>query len=128
MTEAMHIVLLGDSIFDNASYTRGGPAVISQLEQLLPQGGRASLLARGGASTDEVASQLRRVPSDATHLVLSVGGNDALENLSVIDTPAHSTAQALGTLAGMSRGVEGEYRRAVAACQPLGPPPPPFSN
>jgi len=118
----MHIVLLGDSIFDNASYTRGGPAVISQLEQLLPQGGRASLLARDGSSTDEVASQLRRVPSDATHLVLSVGGNDALENLSVLDTPAHSTAQALGTLAGMSRGFEGEYRRAVAACQRLGLP------
>jgi hypothetical protein len=30
-----HIVLLGDSIFDNAPYTRGGPDVISQVRQLL---------------------------------------------------------------------------------------------
>jgi len=118
----MHIVLLGDSIFDNASYTRGGPAVISQIQQLLPQGWRASLLALDGSSTGEVPSQLRRVPRDATHLVLSVGGNDALENLRVLDTPARSTAQALATLAGMLREFEDKYRKAVAACQRLGLP------
>jgi hypothetical protein len=27
----MHIVLVGDTIFDNASYTRGGPDVVSQV-------------------------------------------------------------------------------------------------
>lgn len=118
----MHIVLLGDSIFDNASYTRGGPAVISQVQQLLPQGSRASLLALDGSSTGDVPSQVRRVPSDASHLVLSVGGNDALENLRVLDTPARSTAQALGTLAGMSREFEDKYRKAVSACQRLGMP------
>jgi hypothetical protein len=31
-----HIVLLGDSIFDNSPYTAGGPDVISQVRQLLP--------------------------------------------------------------------------------------------
>lgn len=31
-----HIVLLGDSIFDNAHYTLGGPDVIAQVRKLLP--------------------------------------------------------------------------------------------
>ena len=32
----MHIVLLGDSIFDNASYTAGGPDVVAQLRAVWP--------------------------------------------------------------------------------------------
>jgi hypothetical protein len=38
-----HIVLLGDSIFDNSRYTEGGPDVISQGRQLLPADWRVSL-------------------------------------------------------------------------------------
>jgi len=32
------VVLLGDSIFDNAQYTGGGPDVASQVRNLLPPG------------------------------------------------------------------------------------------
>jgi hypothetical protein len=90
-----HIVLLGDSIFDNSPYTAGGPDVISQVRQLLPEDWRASLLAVDGAMTKDVAFQLRRLPQDASHLVLSVGGNDALTSSSVLRTTADCTAQAV---------------------------------
>ena len=40
-----HVVLLGDSIFDNALYVPGGPAVIDQLRRELPAGWSATLLA-----------------------------------------------------------------------------------
>ena len=40
-----HLVLLGDSIFDNARYVPGGPAVIEQVRQSLPTGWRASSVA-----------------------------------------------------------------------------------
>src|SRR4051812_11712792 len=66
-----HIVLLGDSIFDNASYVPGGPAVVEQLRGKLQRGWRASLLAVDGAVCDSVGSQLRRLPEDATHLFVS---------------------------------------------------------
>jgi hypothetical protein len=33
------VVLLGDSIFDNAAYTRGGPDVIRQLREHLRRSG-----------------------------------------------------------------------------------------
>ncbi len=115
----MHIVLLGDSIFDNASYTKGRPDVISQVRQLLPVGWRATLLAVDGATTGDVPSQVVRVPADASHLVLSVGGNDALRNSGFLYAPARSTEMAVAALADVSRGFEEKYRRAVASCQAL---------
>ena len=118
----MHIVLLGDSIFDNAAYTQGGPDVIAQVRQLLPASWRASLLAVDGATTANVFSQLQRVPSDASHLVLSVGGNDALMNSSILHVPADSVTQAVAALAEVSRDFEENYRRAVAVCRQLSLP------
>ena len=46
-----HIVLLGDSIFDNARYVPGGPSVIEHLRRVLPGGWRTTLLARDGAAS-----------------------------------------------------------------------------
>src|SRR6266446_2147934 len=114
-----HIVLLGDSIFDNSRYTEGGPDVISQVRQLLPADWRASLLAVDGSTTENVPSQLQRLPSDASHLVLSVGGNDALMNSGILHTPAESTSQAVAALADVSRDFEERYRRAVGACRQM---------
>jgi hypothetical protein len=113
----MHIVLCGDSIFDNAAYTNGRPDVIAQVRQLLPMNWCASLLAVDGATTEDIFHQLNRVPPDASHLVLSVGGNDALMNMSILKAPAHSTAQAVAVLADVSGVFEEKYRRAVAACR-----------
>ncbi len=73
-----HIILLGDSIFDNGIYVPGQPDVVKQLRGVLPDGWTASLLAVDGAVTRSVPAQLTRVPAGATHLVVSVGGNDAL--------------------------------------------------
>ena len=79
-----HVVLLGDSIFDNARYVPGGPSVIEHLRRSLPAGWRATLLARDGAGTAEMDRQLDLLPPDATHLVVSVGGNDALDHSGLI--------------------------------------------
>ena len=111
-----HLVLLGDSIFDNAAYTNGGPDVVSQIRKILPTAWTASLLAIDGSTTDDVAEQVNRLPTEATHLVLSVGGNNALIEASVLDIPASSTAQAVGFLADVALEFEKGYRSAVAAC------------
>lgn len=73
-----HVVLLGDSIFDNASYVSRGMSVIDHLRRRLPSGGKASLRAVDGACVTNVYRQLEQLPADTTHLVLSIGGNDAL--------------------------------------------------
>jgi hypothetical protein len=73
-----HIVLLGDSILDNASYVPGGPSVVEHVRRFLPTGWKATLVAVDGATVSAVFRQIARIPGDATHLVLSAGGNDAL--------------------------------------------------
>ena len=111
-----HIQLLGDSIFDNAAYVGGQPDVIARLRSRLPAGWKAQLLAQDGATTRDIASQLARLARDATHLVLSVGGNDALMRQDLLDTPVRSSAEALDRLALAAREFEAAYRRALEAC------------
>src|SRR5215210_4430531 len=106
-----HAVLLGDSIFDNAAYTAGGPDVVSQLRKLLPSGWTGTLLAVDGHRTEDVNRQLAHLPRDATHLVLSVGGNDAL-----------SHADLLTLLAAAAGEFEERYRRLIARLLQAGLP------
>ena len=111
-----HIVLLGDSIFDNAAYTDGGPDVVTQLRGLLPAGWGATLAAVDGSQAAEVAAQLSGIAQDATHLVLSVGGNDALMASGLLDEPVYSSADALRLIGAGVREFEARYRAAVTAC------------
>jgi len=117
-----HLVLLGDSIFDNAAYTDGGPDVVTQLRGQLPEGWRASLAAVDGAQAADVAAQVAGVDASATHLVLSVGGNDALLASGLLDEPVYSSADALRLIAATVREFEARYRDAVAACLARGLP------
>src|SRR6516164_8161432 len=66
-----HLVLLGDSVFDNARYVPDRPAVIEQVRESLPADWRATLLAVDGHVVEDVAKQLRGLPPDATHLFIS---------------------------------------------------------
>jgi lysophospholipase L1-like esterase len=111
-----HLVLIGDSILDNAAYTRGGPDVVSQVRGLLAPGWEATLLAVDGSTTDDVADQLDRLPKQATHLVLSVGGNDALLHQRILEAPVSSMAKSIEALADIASDFERRYRLAIAAC------------
>jgi hypothetical protein len=104
-----HVVLLGDSIFDNAAYVAGAPDVVRQVRQRLPSRSKATLAAVDGSKIGDVRRQLRRVPADATHLVLSVGGNDALGSSDFLIAPARSTAEALSGLADIGSEFERGY-------------------
>ena len=110
-----HVVLLGDSIFDNAAYvTVGAPDVVRQVRQRLPHGSKATLAAVDGSKTRDVRVQLRRLPADATHLIVSAGGNDALSSSNFLTTPARSTAEALLGLADIAEEFERGYLAMLA--------------
>jgi lysophospholipase L1-like esterase len=108
-----HVVLLGDSIFDNAAYTGGAPDVVRQVRQRLPQGSKATLRAIDGGTTEGVREQLRHLPTDATHLIVSAGGNDALGYIDFLGAPARSTAEAFLGLADIATEFEGRYRNML---------------
>lgn len=108
-----HVVLLGDSVFDNAAYVRGGPDVVAQLRGTLPEGWRATLAAVDGAVVAHVEGQLRRVLGDADFLVASAGGNDALAHVDILGRATRSMAEALNLLARIAGDFEGRYRAMV---------------
>jgi hypothetical protein len=110
-----HVVLLGDSIFDNGAYVGGGPDVVAQLRKRLPSGWRATLCAVDGAVAGDVPRQLVNIPEDASHLIVSVGGNDALGCSPVLNEPARSMAEAVSRLAEIQAAFSREYRNAVNA-------------
>ena len=116
MSLAGHVVLLGDSIFDNACYVPGGPSVIEHLKRTLPSGWRATLLAVDGAHADGVHRQLESLPADATHLVVSAGGNNALGASGLIlQETAKSFADVLSQLAALQDEFAGEYKAMLRA-------------
>jgi hypothetical protein len=94
-----HVVLLGDSIFDNAVYVPDRPAVIEQVRRGLPTGWKATLVAVDGHMLEDILSQIARIPKDATHLVVSVGGNNALMASGILGDPARTVGEALKILA-----------------------------
>ena len=117
-----HIVLLGDSIFDNKVYVGDDPAVIEQLRSHIPTGWHASLLAVDGNVSADIAVQLKRLPADATHLVISVGGNDALRAESVLSKPVSDVGQGLLAMADVRERFERDYLAMLDAVLAVGKP------
>jgi len=105
-----HVVLLGDSVFDNGAYVAGGPDVLAQLREILPQGWHASLNALDGSGVRDVYAQLDRIPNDATHLVVSAGGNDALGEAAFLEERAGSVAEVMAKLADVREQFGTRYR------------------
>jgi len=119
----MHVVLCGDSIFDNRAYVKPDePDVVAQLRQRLPAGAAASLLAVDGSVTADVPAQLGRLPADATHVFVSSGGNDALEHLDLLERAATGFAHVLSELAAVAEAFANRYGGMLARALDLGLP------
>ncbi|WP_181705077.1 SGNH/GDSL hydrolase family protein [Chthonobacter rhizosphaerae] len=116
------VVLLGDSVFDNAAYVAGGPAVLDHLRAMMPAGMEPVLLALDGAVMADLPRQVDRIPRDASHLIVSVGGNDALRASSVLLGSASTVAESLALVARVRAGFGVAYRDVVARVAATGLP------
>lgn len=112
-TAMKHVALLGDSVFDNAAYVGSGPAVARQLRSLA-QGFEVTLLARDGATIADVHSQQQSMDPAISHLVVSIGGNDALRASGVIEESAPSVAVALARLASVREKFDRDFSAMLA--------------
>jgi hypothetical protein len=111
-----HVVLLGDSIFDNAAYVMPGqPDVVTQVRRKLPRGWRATLCAVDGAIARDIERQLKNLPADASHLIVSVGGNDGLSHIGLLREGARSVAEVMGRLADIREEFARSYRTMLDA-------------
>lgn len=105
-----HVVLLGDSIFDNARYVDGGLSVIQHLQKALPTAWQATLHAIDGDVASDVLNQVANIPCVATHLVISAGGNDALGAVELLRQPVQSILEALDKLSVVVEAFRCDYR------------------
>ena len=113
---AVHVALLGDSIFDNSAYTNGQADVVTHLSGLLSPDGTATLLAADGSTTtDVVRNQIGNLAADVTHAAVSMGGNDAILHADLMDLPVDSTREALTMFSDRVAEFETNYRRALNA-------------
>lgn len=111
-----HIVLLGDSVFDNAPYVSAGTEVLSLLRACLGPQDRVSLLARDGSVLADMVAQVARLqdlPEPADWLVVSCGGNDVLGLVTAMQTPAGTVLEAAGLLAQWQANFRRDYRRML---------------
>lgn len=117
-----HIILLGDSIFDNKSYVKGGLDVVSHLRQQMLSGEKATLRAVDGSVVNDVRKQIFDLPADATHLFVSAGGNDALLNVDILQMRVSSAAEVFDRLADLAGEFERQYAEMLRAVLGLGKP------
>lgn len=111
--DRVHVALLGDSILDNGAYVSEDELdVRSHLSKLVDD---VTLCAIDGSTTANVFDQLKMIPKDVTHIVLSSGGNDALRSVFLLDERADCVGDALLQLSGVIKDFEEEYRRLVGA-------------
>jgi hypothetical protein len=117
-----HIVLLGDSIFDNKAYVGGAPDVVEQMRSMMSGDWQATLKAVDGSIVENVNGQLERSPEDASHFIISSGGNNALMNADVLNLPANSSADVFGILADRVESFERNYREMLKNVAAAGKP------
>jgi hypothetical protein len=117
-----HIVLLGDSIFDNKAYVGNEPEVIEQLRAMIPQNWQATLKAVDGSIVENVGSQMQNNSGNATHFIISAGGNNALMNVDVLNLKANSSAEVFSILANRIDAFEFNYSEMLKQILSFGIP------
>ncbi len=110
-----HIVLIGDSIFDNASYVDEEESVIEVLRKSLSTEAKTSLLAVDGDVTTDIPQQLRLFPSNATHTFVSCGGNDALRIVNVLEKSVSTVGDAMSILSSVRKQFRINYSMMLQA-------------
>jgi len=111
-----HIVLLGDSIFDNAPYVPAGEQVQAQLQSALGSRDSVTLLARDGSVLADMVAQVARLqdlPEPADWLVVSCGGNDVLGLAGAMQSSVTSVIEAARMLAEWQARFQRDYRRML---------------
>ena len=119
----MHLVLLGDSVLDNRDYVQDNePDVCTHLASLLGDKHRATSCAVNGSMMTDTVDQLARIPKDATHLVVSMGGNNLIDQIAYADAPASTTVETLIILSALSEQFRKLYHESLQAVLKLGLP------
>lgn len=108
------VALLGDSIFDNKAYVGAEPDVVGHLRRDAPDGWSFDLHAVDGSLVSHVSRQLESIAPDVTHLVVSVGGNDAISNADILQMKVSNAAEVWMDLADRTDAFHAGYNKMLS--------------
>jgi lysophospholipase L1-like esterase len=108
------LVLFGDSILDNAPYTGGAPDSTAHLRRLLPDW-NVDRHARDGAVMSDIPHQVKQLKARPAVAVLSVGGNDVVRHIGILEPRQANTSDLLRQLLRIADVFEEEYERVARA-------------
>lgn len=114
----INVVLAGDSIFDNDAYVMGEPGVIEQLRRSMPKEWSAFKVAVDGDCIRDVGRQVTDLPTHATHLIVSVGGNDLIGYAHLLGA-VRAPAEIAHVLAGPKAAFAAQYSAMLDQLQAL---------
>ena len=120
-----HLVLLGDSIFDNAPYVAAGSDVLTQLRKLNGADDIVTLLARDGDVLADIAGQVARLSTlqtPPTWLFVSCGGNDVLGLVGEMQRGVRSVLEGCELLATWQASFQQDYIRMLERVLAQGKP------
>jgi hypothetical protein len=117
------IILLGDSIIDNGAYVHPGePDVTKQLQALLPEHAVIKRAFDGAVCADVLSSQVANLER-TDRIILSVGGNDALQHIDLLEAATATTAKdllaRLGTIRKFFRPYASLFDRLATTSAPV---------
>ena len=116
LSKARRIIVAGDSVFDNEPYVGSGRPVASHLAELLP-GWEVDFRALDGAICADVCEDQIDIKSDGQKveaLALSVGGNDALQHIGLLQDPTGHTFLATALkLGGIQKAFRADYQQVL---------------
>jgi hypothetical protein len=110
-----HVILAGDSIFDNAIYVPGEPCVTDQLRAIVGDTCSVSTVAVDGDYVSDVWRQVHSFPVRATHILVSAGGNDALRHAHKLGSDYLTSADLFKEWADIQAGFRREYQQMLEA-------------
>ena len=108
------LVLLGDSTIDNKVYVEPGKLSVKEhLDSLVDY--EVLQIALDGAITDDVLNnQIDLIPTDTTHILLSIGGNDLLQEIDFLyQDLMYTPKRLLETVIGLLSPVAENYETIV---------------
>ena len=108
------LVLLGDSTIDNKVYVEPGELSVKEhLDNLVDY--EVLQIALDGAITDDVINnQINLIPPDTTHILLSIGGNDLLQEIDFLyQDLKYTPKRLLETVIGLLSPVTENYETIV---------------
>jgi hypothetical protein len=113
-----HLALIGDSILDNIHYTAPDPDTTDWLRRSVGSEWTVELLARDGGTMADIGFQVGHLPTETDTAVLSIGGNDALEHIGILEERAATSAEVLSHLARIADDFGSRYRQVITDLGP----------